>query len=72
MSTSSKINPVMKDFLSALLMPTLIGKGLIYFFGLKFSEYPGEGWGYGLAEIGRASVGNLLRFLKKYRHIQDP
>lgn len=66
------MNPVLVDFLKSLLMPTLVGKTFIYFFGLRYSEFPGEGYGYGLTAAILFTVGNLMRFLWKYRHVQDP
>lgn len=65
----SKID--LKDLLLASLMPTLIGKLLVVYFGLNYSAFPGEGYGYGLA----ASIGFTLvmaaRFLWKYRNYKD-
>lgn len=66
------VNPILIDFVKSLLMPLLVGKGLVYYFGLQYSQYPGEGWGYGLAAAILFTVGGLLRFFWKYRHIQDP
>lgn len=66
------INPILIDFLKALLIPTLIGKAFVYYFGLRYSEYPGEGWGYALTLAIAITVGNLLRFVWKYRDVQDP
>lgn len=72
MKQSSSVNPILLDFVKALLLPTIVGKCLIYYFGLMYSSYPDEGYGYGLALSITFTVGNLLRFLWKYRHIQDP
>ncbi|MBX3019500.1 MAG: hypothetical protein KF767_16555 [Bdellovibrionaceae bacterium] len=66
------VNPILVDFVRSLLMPMLVGKTMIYFFGLQYSQYPGEGWGYGLAFSILFTVGGLLRFIWKYRHVQDP
>ena len=61
----------LKNFLIAFLMPTLIGKSLVVYFGLNYSEYPGEGYGYGLAASMCFTVTMLGRFLWKYRHVED-
>ncbi len=59
------------DFIRAVLMPTLIGKSLIMYFGLNYSEYPGEGYGYGLAASIAFTVIMLLIFIWKYRNYED-
>lgn len=61
----------LKRFLIAFLMPTLIGKSLVVYFGLNYSEFPGEGYGYGLAASMSFTVFMLLRFIWVYRHVQD-
>lgn len=66
------MNPVLADFVKALLMPLLVGKALILFFGLQYAEYPGEGYGYGLILSIAFTAGNLVRFVWKYRNIEDP
>lgn len=61
----------LKNFLIAFLMPTLIGKSLVVYFGLHYSEFPGEGYGYGLAGSMLFTVTMLGRFLWKYRNVED-
>lgn len=39
----------MLPYLRSLLVPLLITKTLIVYFGLNYSQFPGEGYGYGLA-----------------------
>lgn len=40
--------PHLKKYLKIFLVPTLITKSCIFYFGLQYSMYPGEGYGYGL------------------------
>jgi hypothetical protein len=48
-------------------MPTLIGKSFVLFFGLNYSEHPGEGYGYGLAFSIAFTVFMLARLAWNYR-----
>lgn len=65
-------NPVLKDFLKTLAMPLVVNKFFMMYFGLMYSNYPGEGYGYGFI----LTIGFLFftvgRFIWKYRHIEDP
>lgn len=62
-----------RDLIVAFLCPMLVGKTLVMFFGLNYSQYPGEGYGYGLALSAAFTVFMLLRFVWKYRHYsEDP
>ena len=49
----------------------LVGKTGVMFFGLNYSQYPGEGYGYGLAASIFLTVFSLLRLIYKYRHSED-
>ena len=64
-------NNDLKDFILAFLMPTLMGKIMIYYFGLHYSESPGEGYGIGLACAISFTVIMFARFLWKYRNYED-
>lgn len=59
------------DLLLALLVPTLLGKILIVYFGLNYSRYPDEGYGYGLAAAISFTVLNAARFLWRNRNYED-
>lgn len=59
------------DFILSFLMPTLIGKSLVFYFGLNYSRYPGEGYGIGLALSLLFTLSMLGRFLWKYRNYED-
>ncbi len=59
------------QFIRAFLVPTLIGKLFILYFGLNYSEYPGEGYGIGLVISILYTVMMLMLFLWKYRHHED-
>lgn len=63
---------VLWDFLKVFLLPVVINKILMLYFGLKFTEYPGEGYGYGLIATVFILIFTMSRFLWKYRNIQDP
>jgi hypothetical protein len=38
----------LKTYIRIFLVPTLINKAFLLYFGLQYSMYPGEGYGYGL------------------------
>lgn len=50
-----------------LIVSMLVLKTFFLYFGLKYSEYPGEGYGYGLAITGCLSVFNIGYFLYKVK-----
>jgi hypothetical protein len=52
-------------------MPMLVGKTGVMFFGLNYSQYPGEGYGYGLAASIFITVLSLIGLVYKYRNIED-
>jgi hypothetical protein len=72
--TESKITKpsVIKDFLVALILPLTVNKFAMMYFGLNYSEFPGEGYGYGLVATLIFMVFMIIRFLWKYRHNNDP
>lgn len=67
-----KQNKVLIDFLKAFLMPVMVNKIFMMYFGLNYSEKPGEGYGYGLALTVFVLLFTIGRFLWKYRNIEDP
>ena len=60
-----------RDLIQSFLMPTIVGKSLVYYFGLNYSSYPDEGYGYGLALSIAFTVFMLLRFVWKYRDYEE-
>ena len=72
MNAEQKTNPVLKDFIKVLLMPLLVNKAFMMYFGLNYSNYPGEGYGYGLVLTILILFILIGRFLWKYRNIEDP
>jgi hypothetical protein len=69
----SKIkSSILKDFLKVLLVPMLINKLFMLYFGLNYSNRPGEGYGYGLAATIFFLFFTIGRFLWKYRNEEDP
>ena len=64
--------PVIYDFLKTFLVPTIINKTLMLYFGLNYSEYPGEGYGYGLAASILFFLVSVGFFLWKYKDVEDP
>lgn len=67
-----KSSHVLKDFLKVLILPMLINKMFMLYFGLKYAEHPGEGYGYGLVATILFLFLTIGRFLWKYRDIEDP
>jgi hypothetical protein len=65
-------NPIVKDFLQVFLVPTLANKALLIYFGINYSAYPGEGYGYGVIASVVFLLLGVFRFVWKYRGIEDP
>jgi hypothetical protein len=63
---------ILKDFLKVFLVPVLINKMFMMYFGLNYSNYPGEGYGYGLLATFAFLFVTVGRFIWKYRDIDDP
>lgn len=61
-----------KDLIKVFLIPTLINKAFMLYFGLNYSKYPGEGYGYGLAATLLFLFFMIGKFLWKYRDEEDP
>lgn len=59
------------DFIKAFLLPTLIGKVLILYFGIHYSKYPDEGYGIGLVLSILFTLGGLTFLIWKYRNYED-
>jgi hypothetical protein len=68
----AKSRETMKDFLKTFIFPVLINKSVMFYFGLQYSNYPGEGYGYGLAATLVVMVIMIGRFIWKYKDIEDP
>jgi hypothetical protein len=62
---------VLKDFILAFLVPTLVNKMFMLYFGLNYSEFPGEGYGYGLVASILFLIFSLVRLVWKYRNVED-
>lgn len=63
---------VLKDFLKVLLVPLLVNKVFMLYFGINYAARPDEGYGYGLAATVAFLFLTVGRFLWKYRGIEDP
>jgi hypothetical protein len=59
------------ELIIAFLFPMLAGKCLILYFGCNYSEYPGQGYGVGLALSITFTVCMFARLLWKYRNYKD-
>lgn len=68
----SSFNPVLKSFLQAFLLPTLVNKFFMMYFGLKYAEFPGRGYGYGLIATMLFLFFTIGRFLWKFKDVEDP
>lgn len=66
-----KQKPKLSDFIRSFLMPTLIGKSFVLYFGLMYSNYPDEGYGYGLIFSAGFTLVSLCLFAYKYKDIED-
>lgn len=64
-------NKPLFDFIRSFIVPMLIGKTGVMFFGLNYSQYPGEGYGYGLVISILITVFSLLRLIIKYKNVED-
>ncbi len=62
---------VFLGFLRAFLLPTLVGKMFVFYFGLKYSEFPGRGYGIGLSLAIAFTLTMLGIFLWKFRSYED-
>lgn len=71
-SSKAPRKKVINDFLMTLILPLTINKFLMMYFGLNYSEFPGEGFGYGLVATFLFMIFMISRFLWKYRHVSDP
>ncbi len=72
MESKPKNPTVLKDFIKVLLMPLLVNKMFMMYFGLNYSNYPGEGYGYGLAATIVILFVTVGRFIWKYKDVEDP
>jgi len=72
MNSSEPTSNVFKDFLKVFIVPVLINKMFMLYFGLNYSDHPGEGYGYGLVATILFFLFTCGRFIWKYRNIEDP
>jgi hypothetical protein len=52
-------------FLRSFLVPVLITKSFLFFFGVQYSKYPGEGYGWGLLFMIAFTLSSFLYFVVK-------
>ena len=62
---------ILKDFLRSFLMPTLVTKCFVLYFGIMYADNPGEGYGWGLVISISFTVITLSLFAWKYRNYED-
>lgn len=63
-------DPDLKQFLAfarTFILPLIVFKVFILYFGLNYSQYPGEGYGYGLAATLVLSALSFAYFLWSQR-----
>jgi hypothetical protein len=70
-AVDAKAKKTLKDFIKSFLMPTLVGKTLVLYFGINYSMYPDEGYGYGLIASIAFTVFGLLALIWKYRDQEE-
>lgn len=64
--TSDPHDPDAKQFLAfarTLVLPLIVIKVILLYFGLNYSQYPDEGYGYGLAATIAFSLASFAYFL---------
>lgn len=72
MNDDQKTNrKLLADFLKSFLMPTLIGKSFVLYFGIMLADNPGEGYGYGLIAAMSFTVITLSLFVWRHRNYVD-
>lgn len=71
-SEAQKKKTFARDLVKVFVIPTLINKAFLLYFGLNYSRYPGEGYGYGLIVSLCFLAFTIGSFLWKYRHDEDP
>ena len=59
------------DLIWTFISPLFIGKTLVMYFGLQYSCYPDQGYGWGLLASLALTVFTLTRFIWKYRHYTE-
>jgi hypothetical protein len=57
----------MTDLMTALILPAVAGKAAILYFGGMYSDYPGNGYGIGLALSIFFTIFMAARFIWRYR-----
>lgn len=65
-------NKVFKDFLKVFILPLFVNKAFMLYFGLNYSMYPGDGYGYGLVATIIFFIVTCGRLIWKYRNVEDP
>lgn len=58
-------------FIPAFIIPIIITKTAILYFGINWSNYPGEGYGYGFFATLLFAVLNFTFFLWRHRHYSE-
>ena len=71
MSDPKQNRKILTDFLRSFLMPTLIGKSFVLYFGIMLADNPDEGYGYGLAAAMAFTVVTLCLFIWRHRNYVD-
>ena len=72
MTPTPNDNKVFKDFLKVFIVPMLINKFFMLYFGVNYSNNPGEGYGYGLIATVVFFLATCGRLIWKYRNVEDP
>ncbi|OFZ31242.1 MAG: hypothetical protein A2622_01190 [Bdellovibrionales bacterium RIFCSPHIGHO2_01_FULL_40_29] len=70
-SVEPHVKSKLKTLIRTFLMPTFVGKAFVIYFGLHYSMYPGEGYGYGLVGSLAFTLISLVRFAWKYRNQEE-
>lgn len=63
--------PKISTFIRIFFVPTIMIKAGIMYFGLNYSMYPGEGYGYGLATCIALTMMNFAYFIWTFRNYSE-
>ncbi len=69
--SEKKSQKMMRDFILTLILPMLVNKVFMMYFGMHYALYPGEGYGYGLVVTIFVMLGILGYLIWKYRNYND-
>lgn len=70
-STAVRPQGLLIGYIRTFLVPMLVTKSFMLYFGLNYAMYPGEGYGWGLLASVSATLGSFAYFVWKNRFETD-